>query len=789
MRLKSLVAAFLSIAAMSCVDKDFQLDKVSTEVAIGGQVTTIPLGYLEKQRLGDIIDLDSANGLTIDKDGNYSLTFDGEESEITIEGVENRFNIAKTMTSFSTEYPAFDITGTSCRIDHPYDIIPNFGGLNIPYGVAIPVPGGHTILAKEEGMVTEILEYEVPKYLAAIKRIYLKPQKPGDKGAAIHLMLDLNDLAAVNGGGHITLELIANDGYELYDHNGNALKEIDHQGHTTTYHIANEYMFAAGAETVEFTIYIASIANESQVVNNKLTIPIEFGYHLSFDITSRANTIVFNKEPELHVDTTLQYQDADIVLNEVMLLEHGSLANSSTSITINNLPKEVKSVKRVSFSEHSPMHLLAEGLDWLDDNIADNIIIEAQLPEYLTLHDEKQRGYDAETHTLRTSLNDLRHTIDINLDALVFSGEGLVPHNGSITLDFTPDIAAYIKGGTEVKLSKILHEKEIEFSAGFDDTTLELVSVEGQVAYQYDEHVTIDLGDFDKDINLNIGNIGLSPVLTLTLYNPLTIDANVSAKLTPIVNDNEISENSIVIDNLNIKAASMVGGELQRGATTLIIANESLRESYSGSNYNFIACDLGKILTGSFPDKIKMDFNLSTDENATHTIYIANSYTVGYDYSINVPLSFENNFDLSIEKLVDNLSDTFAAVSEYDIALEDVAIIADIKSTIPLDLEFDAQALNTNGKPSSVTLNCDKANNTIKGSADGVSEVESTLRLEIGFGKNGNIRQLADIEAILFKLNAKRTESGIAKLNTEQYFSLSLKMEISGQINVDLGNF
>ena len=65
------------------------------------------------------------------------------------------------------------------------------------------------------------------------------------------------------------------------------------------------------------------------------------------------------------------------------------------------------------------------------------------------------------------------------------------------------------------------------------------------------------LGDFDKDINLNIGNIGLSPVLTLTLYNPLTIDANVSAKLTPIVNDNEISENSIVLDNLNIDFATI----------------------------------------------------------------------------------------------------------------------------------------------------------------------------------------------------------------------------------------
>ena len=96
----------------------------------------------------------------------------------------------------------------------------------------------------------------------------------------------------------------------------------------------------------------------------------EYKSYILIDFSNEAKEVLADLRESGSIE-----QDADIVLNEVMLLEHGSLANSSTSITINNLPKEVKSVKRVSFSEHSPMHLLAEGLDWLDDNIANNIII------------------------------------------------------------------------------------------------------------------------------------------------------------------------------------------------------------------------------------------------------------------------------------------------------------------------------------------------------------------------------------------------------------------------------
>ena len=47
-------------------------------------------------------------------------------------------------------------------------------------------------------------------------------------------------------------------------------------------------------------VYVASIANESVVENNILSIPVELGYHVSFDITTRANTLKLKDTPELH---------------------------------------------------------------------------------------------------------------------------------------------------------------------------------------------------------------------------------------------------------------------------------------------------------------------------------------------------------------------------------------------------------------------------------------------------------------------------------------------------------
>lgn len=792
MKLRYVVAAMALFVVTACVDKNLQLDKVSTEVAIGGDVTTLPIGYLDKQTLGDIINLEDTEGMTVDEDGNYSLAFAGDGDEITIAGIENKFSINKTVTTFSTEYPEFDITGEKSVIDDPFTIIPHSiiddAHVDFVHGVVIPIPDGGYIKAKEEGEVTHELKYTVPEYLAAVKRIYLKPQNTGDKGAAIHLTLMLHDIATVNGGGHVTLQLDASDDYELYNHNGEPLKELNHEGHTTTYEIAKEYEFAAGTEEVDFTIYLNSIANDSKVQDGILQIPMGLGYHLSFDIRSSANTVICHQMPELHIRSELQYQDADIVLNKVSLLEHGSMADNATAITLDNMPKEVKSIQKVNFSDHSPMHLLAEGLDWLEDVTAEHIIIEAQLPDYLTLHDDKQHGYDAATHTLRTSLSDLRHKLHINLDALTFEGEGIKPQDGALTLNFAPDIAAYIEEGTEAKLSSILHDKAITFSTGFDDTTLELVSLEGQVAYKYEEHTTIQMRDGEEDVDFSISNAGLSPVITLNINNPLTLGAMVSAQLTPIIDGEANIEHSVAVNNVEIKAATMVDGSIQNASTTIILADESMRENYTSAEYTFVACDLGELLVQDIPDDIKLDVVFSTDDEASQVIYVTDSSTLSYSYDVSIPLVFESGLEISIEETSDGLADTFADLSEHNITLGDVSLVLDAVNTIPLDFQIEAEFLDAEGRPTAATLDIPESNNTLKGSADGKSEEKSTLRLGLGLGEDGNIRQLADVDALRFKLTAKRSHQGSVALNAAQYISLKIKLEVKGKINIDLDN-
>ena len=59
MRLKNYayrcLAVVCAIVAVSCVDKDFSVDKVSTEVSVFEGKTVLPIGTFEKVYLGDLL--------------------------------------------------------------------------------------------------------------------------------------------------------------------------------------------------------------------------------------------------------------------------------------------------------------------------------------------------------------------------------------------------------------------------------------------------------------------------------------------------------------------------------------------------------------------------------------------------------------------------------------------------------------------------------------------------------------------------------------------------------------
>ena len=296
------------------------------------------------------------------------------------------------------------------------------------------------------------------------------------------------------------------------------------------------------------------------------------------------------------------------------------------------------------------------------------------------------------------------------------------------------------------------------------------------------------MGSIDESLNLRIDNAGVLPIVTLNIENPLTLDAILSASLIPVSGGEAKSENGVAIDNVIIKAATVESGKIKPALTTLVLADESLRGNYASEQYTFVACNLGRILQGSLPEEVKFNVAFSTDENAVSSFYVADSYTVKYGYDVNIPLAFDDKLDITIEETIGDLSETFADLADQDISVKGVSLIAEVVNTIPVDFSFGAEVLDAQGRPTVASLNIPEGYNTIKGSADGKTEVTSTLRIGFDLGSSGNISQLADVDAIKLRFKALRSAEGSCALNAEQYISLKLKLELNGKIKVDFGN-
>ena len=79
----AMTAASLSV---SCVDEEFRLDDISGEITVGQGDVTIPLGFLKTKTLGEIIGED-IDELTVDADGNYSISYSGGD-RFDIDGIK-----------------------------------------------------------------------------------------------------------------------------------------------------------------------------------------------------------------------------------------------------------------------------------------------------------------------------------------------------------------------------------------------------------------------------------------------------------------------------------------------------------------------------------------------------------------------------------------------------------------------------------------------------------------------------------------------------------------------------
>lgn len=782
-RLMGAVCAFTAIA---CVDKSFNIDDVSKEVTLGSGTTTVPLGYLENKSLGDLLEGEDIEGLIIDESGNLSFSYEGESKTIEVEGISTEFEIPQIENSFEVEYPEFNFAMKAIEISEEADIevVSGLEGYlsqgRIPQGVDLPnveCKYHHVI----EGDNLRI-EFDVPQQIDDIAKIIFRDIENGHHGAPMHLKVALNGLKDINAGGELKFDLNIEGGtFRILDAANNAVE---------TKHYTETYVIKEGAEYVDFVIYVESIINDTELdSNHHLDIPLKLTYDMEFSMATKAGDFNLSHMPHLELNANFEYGDADVVVNSEVNLVECEMDNGDP-IEIVGLPDELVSVKRVAMLQgaNSILNFYAHGLSWLGD-LADDVEVVVGLPTYLKLHrvDNANYIYDEATGELTTTIAELDKGVAIAIEALDFGAEGCSPDaNGKIALDFEPSIRAHFKDGEHVNVSSLEHNGDLEISVGIEKSNLEIESFTGKIDYAYEVEQAFEMTGLG-DLDLEIDAIGLKPIIKVNITHPLTMEAAIHGAVEPSVDGEVIADNVVTFESALVPA-KYINGEIESTEATLVIADESLRDSYADSKYTFVACDVTKLIQGVMPDTLTIKLSLGVDPEQEQTLYIAEDLAITYDYKVDLPFAVDSSLNVRYNDEVTGLNSLFSQLADYDITVGDVTIIATVTNTTPLQLAASATLKNVDGSDANTQVAI-ADNAIIEGSADGVTPKESLLRFELDI-EDGCVASVADVDAIAFALEAtSAVAEGSVALNTNQYLGVKLQMELKGGITIDLKDF
>ena len=770
----------LIVATTACVDSDFRIDEVSGEVTLISGKTKVYVGALDQMTLGDLLGDTQIEGLEKDAEGNYAYTYSGKGETIKIEDFENKFTIPGTESSFSVEYPSFSLDMEGVIIDEDADIVVNtdllsqLGTGTLPEALLSQIPSLKGSFSKTFSGDDMHLLFDVPEQVDNIKSITFKDIESGHHGAPLHLTVDFAGLAGVNGGGKVNIQLGLQGGkFRMLDANNQLVCEGNEY--------QEEYTIEYGADKLDFVLYIESLENTTQLnANHALDLPIELSCDVTFDIATKAGNFDLSKRPSFSLYADFEYGDAEILMNhDAKIMEY--TPTEFTKINVTNLPKEVKAINSIELADGAVIDFYAHGLDWLGEN-GDKVLIEVAMPEYLILHAVPGAGYeyDEESHVLKTTISDINDGVNIEIDRLDFGTEGLVPdENGSLQLELGFDVNAYFANDATLTLSSLEHSGAVVISTGISEVDLSLKSISGVVDYSYvfepEEPIALDV----EGIDVEIGGLGISPVITLNIENPLTIPLQLEGKLF-----DDCGREIELKATLN--PATYENGKVLSALNKVVIANK--KPAYECI---FVEVDFDNELKGKLPSMFDFEFTVGVSGDTVQTLYVPEKLEINYDYNVTIPVALNDKLSISYAGEVAELNEIFAQLEGYNVRVGDVVVVAEVTNTTPLALEAEAELFNVDGSKSDAQVAFEEGHGRIGGSKDGVTPEVSTLRLALGTdGGNGIVvDDLTSIDKLTFAVSAASDAVGDVALRDEQYIAVKLWIEIDGGITIDINDF
>ena len=784
------IATVGAVVAVACVDQSFDLKDVSTEVTVGQGTTQLYVGTLEQKSIKELLGEEKIDGLGKDNAGNFIFSYSGEGDPIVVDGIENSFPVAGFENTFVVEYPTFNFDMTGIVIDEHenVDFNDNELGVMLPSNSGTVTEDVASMLPRLQGIFDRTfsskdmhLLVDVPEQIENIHRITFRDVESGHTGAPMRLTVDFKGLADINGGGVVDFEIELKGGiFRLVnEHNELVVEGNRYQ---------QNYDVASGAESVEFVIYVESVENTTHLNNDhQLDIPLELSCKMSFDLEAKGGAFNLIDEPEFALYANFEYGDAEILLNDdIALVEYNP--EVPQQVKIKGLPAEVKSINSIDLMEGTMLNFYVNGFEWLGDS-AEKVAVEVKVPSYLVLDAAsgvEYYEYDAESGVLTTTLADIAGGVVMGIDRIDFGSEGIAPDaNGEILLDLDFNINAHFVEGASVKVSSLTYEGDLEVTAGVRDMDIVIKSVSGKVDCSYVLDMEFDINIEDMELgDLEIGGVGLSPIITLNVINPLTV---------PLVANGELRDDTnreLKLEDIPIKAAEYVGGEIVPTRSCIVVATEERRGEFADKDVCFIAVDFDEFLKGVIPSKMDVSLNVGVDSEVVNTVYLADKFEICYDFSVEVPVAFNDKLDISYEDEFTGFNsvftDIYESVEEFGFKVGDVTIVVDVKNTTPLAFDVEAEVINMSGEKVSVPISFVEGYDRIAGSTDGKSVAESAVRLNIGDGEAFSLEQLTEIDGIRFRLNASCDAEERTYLNENQWVEARVMLELNGGITVDV---
>ena len=765
-RVACTLLACVSLLGWSCVDNDFQLDNISGEITIGEGNATFPLGFLPEKTIGDLIGED-VDGLTTDQNGDYSLSFSDSES-LSLGGFSSVHEIQGSSSSWDIDYPSLVLTGTAYTLGKieeftlPDELSPS-GGI-LPSDISTEI--------SKAGVLDYDFKTSVPKEVKRVNRVYFGDTELGSR---IDMDFDLNGLAPINKSGTLNVTIQIPEKCIMRDSLGKAV--------SGTLSVTRQVT----GGSCRISCYVESIdTSDSEIVNNEISLNESMPYEVSYQIQAEGG-ISFDPAdtPTLDFTGVIEYKDADIVTNAI------SVANSENTIdsdiSLDNIPDEVASINRISFTSTS-MVVFVDGLEWLGNNISDLITVTADMPAYFEFAPDADGYYNAETHRVTAPMTAFIKGVVLDVVSADFGSEGLVPDNGRLNIGINATVSVSdIPEGTEIMASELDNTGSGNITVGIRPMTATVESIEGKTSYTSSNQSTISIGSI-SDYDIDITNLDVSPVITVNISNSISIPIDASLRLVPERDGAPQTENTIEIDGMTIVAAEYAQGRLEPGLTRIVIAENEPSESEPGVTTVFKECDLSRLFRGSFPESISVEFEAATDPSKIQTIYAADTYDVTYDYNVDIPLDFGDGLDISYSEILEGLHESvFSELSGYNISVDEIKFFVEVDNSTPFDLSVDLQFYDMDGQPSTVKAEVLDGNDTIYGSEDGAPRT-STVAIGISNPNgtmNTDVLQSIDGIGLTLKMTSSRPNS---QLNEGQSLAARLSISVPGGITLDIND-